>query len=172
MRWQEKPKAPQKMHRGFAAIDANIAYFNGWGLTTVHSYDSDAQEWHRLPDTPQPHPVHPSPAPQPGIASENPQASSEQIAGPQPIPPASLSWGHRTWSPGLPVSLPCQSVSNPRLQAVVPDSGADPGWEESPCGTGMGKYHRGTGMETFTVEWEWKLSPWNGNEKVYSGTPL
>ena len=52
MGWQQEPKAPEKMHRGSAAVDANIAYFNGWGLTTVHSYDSDAREWHRLPDTP------------------------------------------------------------------------------------------------------------------------
>ena len=52
MRWQEEPKAPQKMRRGSAAVDANTAYFNGRGLTTVHSYDSDAREWHRLPDAP------------------------------------------------------------------------------------------------------------------------
>ena len=52
MGWQEEPKAPEKMFRGSAAVDANIAYFNGWGLTTVHSYDSDAREWHRLPDAP------------------------------------------------------------------------------------------------------------------------
>ena len=52
MGWQQEPKAPQKMYRGSAAVDANIAYFNGRGLTTVHSYDSDAQEWSRLPDTP------------------------------------------------------------------------------------------------------------------------
>ena len=52
MGWQEEPKAPEEMYRGSAAIDANIAYFNGRGLTAVHSYDSDAREWHRLPDTP------------------------------------------------------------------------------------------------------------------------
>ena len=52
MGWQREPKAPQKMRRGSAAVDANIAYFNWQGLTTVHSYDSDAQEWHRLPDAP------------------------------------------------------------------------------------------------------------------------
>ena len=52
VRWQEEPKAPEKMRRGSAAVDANIAYFNGRGLTTVHSYDSDAREWHRLPDAP------------------------------------------------------------------------------------------------------------------------
>ena len=55
MKWQKKPKAPQKMYRGSAAIDANTAYFNGWGLTTVHSYDSDARAWHRLPDAPHTH---------------------------------------------------------------------------------------------------------------------
>ena len=59
MGWQQEPKAPEKMYRGSAAVDADIAYFNGRGLTTVHSYDSDAREWHRLPNAP-PHPVHPS----------------------------------------------------------------------------------------------------------------
>ena len=52
MKWQKESKAPEKMHRGSAAADANIAYFSGRGLTTVHSYDSDTQEWHRLPDAP------------------------------------------------------------------------------------------------------------------------
>ena len=52
MRWQREPKAPEEMRRGSAAVDANIAYFNGWGSKTVHSYDSDAWEWHRLPDAP------------------------------------------------------------------------------------------------------------------------
>ena len=51
MRWQEESKAPQKMLRGSAAVDVNIAYFNGRG-STVHSYDSDTREWHRLPDAP------------------------------------------------------------------------------------------------------------------------
>ena len=52
MRWQEEPKAPQKMRRGSVAADANTAYFNGYGTAAVHSYDSDAREWHRLPDAP------------------------------------------------------------------------------------------------------------------------
>ena len=52
MRWQEEPKAPQRMYRGSAAGDANIAYFNGYDTAAVHSYDSDAREWHRLPDAP------------------------------------------------------------------------------------------------------------------------
>ena len=52
MKWQKEPKAPQKISRGSAAVDANIAYFTGRGLTTVHSYNSDTQEWRRLPDTP------------------------------------------------------------------------------------------------------------------------
>ncbi len=53
MRWQEEPKAPQKMYRGSAAADASMAFFNGRDFTTVHSYDSNAREWHQLPDTPQ-----------------------------------------------------------------------------------------------------------------------
>ena len=53
MSWQKESKAPQIMCRGSAASDSNIAYFNGRGSTTVHSYDSNThQEWHRLPDTP------------------------------------------------------------------------------------------------------------------------
>ena len=52
MQWQDEPKAPQKMYRGSAAVDANMAYFNGHHSITVHSYDSDAREWRRLPDAP------------------------------------------------------------------------------------------------------------------------
>ena len=55
MRWQKESKAPEKMCRGSAASDSNVAYFNGTGSTTVHSYDSNTQEWHRLPDTPHTH---------------------------------------------------------------------------------------------------------------------
>ena len=51
MSWQKKLKAPQKMERGSAAVDANIAFFNGRG-STVHCYNSDTREWHRLPDAP------------------------------------------------------------------------------------------------------------------------
>ena len=52
MRWQRASKAPEAMWRGSAAADSNIAYFNGDGRTTVHSYDSNTREWHRLPDAP------------------------------------------------------------------------------------------------------------------------
>ena len=52
MKWQRESKAPEKMYRGSAAADANIAYFNGQDSTTVHSYDSDTREWRRLPDAP------------------------------------------------------------------------------------------------------------------------
>ena len=55
MRWQNKSKAPEKMRRGSAAADCNVAYFNSYRSTSIHSYDSDTQEWHRLPDTPHPH---------------------------------------------------------------------------------------------------------------------
>ena len=50
MKWQKEPKAPEKMYRGSAAVDANTAYFNGNDTAAVHSYNSDAREWHRLPD--------------------------------------------------------------------------------------------------------------------------
>ena len=54
MRWQKESKAPEKMHRGSAAADANTAYFNGQDRTTVdvHSYNSDTRKWCRLPDAP------------------------------------------------------------------------------------------------------------------------
>ena len=52
MKWQKEPKAPQKMYGGSVAADANIAYFNGNDTAAVHSYNSDAREWHRLPDAP------------------------------------------------------------------------------------------------------------------------
>ena len=52
MRWQEEPKAPQKISKGSAAVDANIAYFNGNGTAAVHSYDFNTREWSRLPDAP------------------------------------------------------------------------------------------------------------------------
>ena len=41
-----------QMFRGSAGVDSNTAYFNGYGSTTVHSYDSDTREWCRLPATP------------------------------------------------------------------------------------------------------------------------
>ena len=53
MRWQKASKAPQKMIRGSAASDSNVAYFNYYESTIVHSaYDSNTQEWHQLPAIP------------------------------------------------------------------------------------------------------------------------
>lgn len=54
MRWQkELAKAPENtIYRGTAASDSNMAYFNSESSNSVHSYDSDTKEWHRLPDTP------------------------------------------------------------------------------------------------------------------------
>ena len=52
MRWQRESKALEKMCRGSVAADSNMAYFHGDGSTTVHSYDSNTREWHRLPATP------------------------------------------------------------------------------------------------------------------------
>ena len=52
MRWQRESKAPEKMRRGSAAADSNMAYFHGDDSTTVHSYDSNTREWLRLPATP------------------------------------------------------------------------------------------------------------------------
>ena len=55
MRWQKVSKAPENMCRGTAASDSNVAYFSGYESTTVHSYDSNTQEWHRLLDAPHTH---------------------------------------------------------------------------------------------------------------------
>ena len=55
MRWQRESKAPEKMCRGSAAADSNMAYCYGDGSTTVHSYDSNTREWHQLPATPHTH---------------------------------------------------------------------------------------------------------------------
>ena len=52
MRWHKESNAPEKMFRGSAAVDSDMAYFNGYGSTTVHSYDSNTRKWHRLPPTP------------------------------------------------------------------------------------------------------------------------
>ena len=52
IRWQKQSIAAGKMRRGSAAVDSNIAYFNGYDSTIVHSYNSDTQEWHQLPDAP------------------------------------------------------------------------------------------------------------------------
>ena len=52
MRWKTESKAPEKMYRGSAAADSNMAYFHGDDSTPVHSYDSNTREWRRLPSTP------------------------------------------------------------------------------------------------------------------------
>ena len=52
MSWQKQSKAPEKMRRGSAASDSNMAYFNGDDSTRIHSYDSNTQTWCPLPPTP------------------------------------------------------------------------------------------------------------------------
>ena len=52
MKWKRESKAPEKVHRGSAAADSNMAYFHGKYSTTVHSYDSNTREWRQLPATP------------------------------------------------------------------------------------------------------------------------
>ena len=52
MRWKKESKAPEKMHRGSTASVCNIAYFNSYDSTKVHSYNFDTWEWHQLTDTP------------------------------------------------------------------------------------------------------------------------
>ena len=55
MKWHMESKAQEKMCRGSAASDSNVAYFNNYDSTIVHSYDSNTREWRRLPDTPYTH---------------------------------------------------------------------------------------------------------------------
>ena len=55
LRWQKESKAPEKMRRGSAASDSNMAYFNSYRSSRVYSYDSDRRKWHRLPDAPHTH---------------------------------------------------------------------------------------------------------------------
>ena len=55
MIWQKESKAPEKMHRGSAAADSNMAYFHGYSSMKVHSYDSNTREWRRLPAAPHIH---------------------------------------------------------------------------------------------------------------------
>ena len=55
MKWQKESKAPEKMRRGSAASDSNVAYFNSYRSSRVYSYDSDTRKWHRLPDAPHTH---------------------------------------------------------------------------------------------------------------------
>ena len=52
MKWKKKSKVPEKMYRGSAASDSNMAYINGSDSTKVYSYDSDTQKWRQLPNTP------------------------------------------------------------------------------------------------------------------------
>ena len=52
LKWQRESKAPEKMCRGSAAADSNIAYFHSNNSTTVLSYDSNTREWSQLPAAP------------------------------------------------------------------------------------------------------------------------
>ena len=52
IKWQKESNAPEKMYRGSAASDCNMAYFSGDDSTRVHSYNYDTREWCQLPDTP------------------------------------------------------------------------------------------------------------------------
>ena len=47
--WKQS-KAPETMWRGSVAVDTNMVYCNGWGSTTVHTYDLQKEEWRRATD--------------------------------------------------------------------------------------------------------------------------
>ena len=47
--WKQS-KVPERMLRGSVAVDANIVYCNGWGSTTVYTYDLQKEVWVRVTD--------------------------------------------------------------------------------------------------------------------------
>ena len=51
--WRECRRAPETMYRGAAVSDGAMAYFSGFGSPQVHAYNSENEEWTRLPDCPQ-----------------------------------------------------------------------------------------------------------------------
>ena len=52
IRWRKASDAPASMRRGAAASHSNMAYFNPWGSTALYCYESQQQQWRRLPDCP------------------------------------------------------------------------------------------------------------------------
>ena len=50
LRWRTCETAPRRMHRGSATVCGSMAYF-GCG-TSVHSYNSETEEWSTLPEYP------------------------------------------------------------------------------------------------------------------------
>ena len=50
--WQKGPKAPEEIYRGSIATDGTTVYCNRGGLTRVHQYHSDTQQWSTLPNLP------------------------------------------------------------------------------------------------------------------------
>ena len=47
--WKQS-KVPETMWRGSVAVDTNMVYCNGYGSTTVHTYDLQKEEWGRVTD--------------------------------------------------------------------------------------------------------------------------
>ena len=54
MTWREGKKAPERMQRGAAVVDGNVAYFRPAGSVSVYSYQNipGNEQWSRLPDNP------------------------------------------------------------------------------------------------------------------------
>ena len=52
MTWSEGKKAPERMERGAAVVDGNIAYFTPYNSIRVYSYQNilENEQWSRLPD--------------------------------------------------------------------------------------------------------------------------
>ena len=50
--WKKCEKAPGFMSRGAATSDGKMAYFNPSWSTYVYAYDSESEQWSRLPDCP------------------------------------------------------------------------------------------------------------------------
>ena len=50
LNWKMSKPAPCRMRRGSAAVCDSMAYFRALGISKVHAYNSDTEEWSTLPD--------------------------------------------------------------------------------------------------------------------------
>ena len=51
--WETCRDAPRKMWRGAAVAHGSVGYFSSWGSHDVFAYDSEKDDWSKLPECPQ-----------------------------------------------------------------------------------------------------------------------
>ena len=51
--WKTRRNAPCGMKRGAAVAHGSVCYFNSWGSHDVFAYDSEKDDWSKLPECPQ-----------------------------------------------------------------------------------------------------------------------